>query len=128
MSEENGIVVRMGMTLSPYMNPNKKSGSKLGHIVRNAERAKLAEEAMFRTREAMQSTPLPEAEEYGLRAYVSWEKGRNIWDDDNLIAGMKHVRDAIAKELGINDARMRWLGVTQKVNNLRMMEIEVVPL
>ena len=46
---------------------------------------------------------------------VAWGFGMKRWDDDNLIAGLKALRDGIVAEAGIDDKHM----VTGTVNQIR---------
>lgn len=69
------------------------------------------------------------AEEIDLSVVVLWEKGRRLWDDDNLIAALKCVRDGIADALGVDDAKFRWVETHQEmtgdVNGVMMVTLEV---
>lgn len=49
---------------------------------------------------------------------VAWGFGMKRWDDDNLIAGLKAIRDGIAEEAGIDDKNM----VTGTVEQIRDQE------
>lgn len=44
---------------------------------------------------------------------VYWEKGRRMYDDDNLVASLKAARDGIAQALGVDDKRFVSSGVAQ---------------
>ncbi len=122
---EGSVVVRLMRTPSPYLNPNRKAGSKLGSLLRSKEKREVFDEAYYATREVKGG--LAAAPKYALTAYVGWEKGRKIWDDDNLIAAMKQIRDGIAKGLDLDDRCMFWRGVNQSVNHAGTLEIVVEP-
>ena len=68
-------------------------------------------------------------EEIDLSVVVLWEKGRRLWDDDNLIAALKCVRDGIADALGVDDAKFRWVETHQEMtgdtNGVMMVTLEV---
>lgn len=49
---------------------------------------------------------------------VAWGFNQKRWDDDNLIAGLKALRDGIAAETGVDDRHM----VTGTVEQIRDQE------
>ena len=56
---------------------------------------------------------------------VAWGYRQKSWDDDNLIAGLKALRDGIAAEAGIDDKHMVTGSVTQIRDKQKQGYVEV---
>ena len=56
---------------------------------------------------------------------VAWGYRQKSWDDDNLISGLKPIRDSIAEDAGIDDRHISTGSVTQIRDPQRLGYVEV---
>lgn len=105
---------------SKWLSPNRKAGTRTAAITQSRERARLRRLA----REAAAGIDVLDGTLW-MSAVVSWPPGRRTWDDDNLIAALKPVRDGIADALGRDDADIRWSRVDQVRGAVGAMTITV---
>jgi len=87
------------------LGPNAKRFTTLGGMRKEAKTVRRTREAaLLRTKLAAAGRSVPPTTVHFARI------GPGRLDDDNLIASFKHVRDGVAKALGVNDRRFVIVG------------------